>query len=122
MSANVSDFLLERLSQWGVKRIFGYPGDGINGILGGLGRHQDLFEFVQVRHEERGRDALARDVSEEEHELARVNRGLSGQHPPQHGEPVGPVHAPVVDVSDQGREILQGRSCPLAAHPHPPRA
>lgn len=52
MSAKVSDFLLERLSQWGVKRIFGYPGDGINGILGGLSRHQDLFEFVQVRHEE----------------------------------------------------------------------
>jgi len=52
MAKQVSDFLLERLSQWGVKRIFGYPGDGINGILGALGRHQDLFEFVQVRHEE----------------------------------------------------------------------
>ncbi len=52
MSKQVSDFLLERLSAWGVKRIFGYPGDGINGILGALGRHQDLFEFVQVRHEE----------------------------------------------------------------------
>ena len=52
MSTQVSDFLLERLSQWGVKRIFGYPGDGINGILGALGRHSDLFEFVQVRHEE----------------------------------------------------------------------
>ncbi len=48
----MSDFMLKRLSQWGVKRIFGYPGDGINGILGGLERHQDLFEFVQVRHEE----------------------------------------------------------------------
>jgi pyruvate dehydrogenase (quinone) len=52
MGDKVSDFLLKRLSQWGVKRIFGYPGDGINGILGGLERHQDLFEFVQVRHEE----------------------------------------------------------------------
>jgi pyruvate dehydrogenase (quinone) len=52
MADKVSDFLLERFSQWGVKRIFGYPGDGINGILGGLERHQDLFEFVQVRHEE----------------------------------------------------------------------
>lgn len=52
MSEKVSDFLLQRLSAWGVKRIFGYPGDGINGILGGLERHQDLFEFVQVRHEE----------------------------------------------------------------------
>lgn len=52
MSENVSDFLLKRLSAWGVTRIYGYPGDGINGILGGLERHQDLFEFVQVRHEE----------------------------------------------------------------------
>ncbi|HEX3643620.1 MAG TPA: thiamine pyrophosphate-requiring protein, partial [Ktedonobacteraceae bacterium] len=34
------------------KRIYGYPGDGINGILGGLERNQELFEFIQVRHEE----------------------------------------------------------------------
>lgn len=52
MSAKVSDFMLERLSQWGVKRIFGYPGDGILGIMGALRRHPDLFDFVQVRHEE----------------------------------------------------------------------
>ena len=52
MGDTVSDFLLKRLSQWGIKRIYGYPGDGINGILGSLERHQDLFEFVQVRHEE----------------------------------------------------------------------
>jgi pyruvate dehydrogenase (quinone) len=48
----VSDFLLQRLSAWGVKRIYGYPGDGINGILGGLERNPELFEFIQVRHEE----------------------------------------------------------------------
>ena len=52
MGDKVSDFLLKRLSQWGIKRIFGFPGDGILGILGALDRHQDLFEFVQVRHEE----------------------------------------------------------------------
>jgi pyruvate dehydrogenase (quinone) len=52
MSKFVSDFLLERMAQWDVKRIYGYPGDGINGILGALERHQDLFHFVQVRHEE----------------------------------------------------------------------
>lgn len=52
MGDKVSDFLLKRLSAWGVKRIFGYPGDGINGILGGLERQLHLFEFVQVRHEE----------------------------------------------------------------------
>ncbi len=48
----VSDFLLQRLSAWGVRRIFGYPGDGILGIMGALGRRPDLFQFVQVRHEE----------------------------------------------------------------------
>src|SRR3954454_4577082 len=52
MADTVSDFLVKRLSQWGVRRIFGYPGDGINGIIGGLARHDALIEFVQVRHEE----------------------------------------------------------------------
>jgi pyruvate dehydrogenase (quinone) len=52
MAKMVSDYTLERIKQWGVNRIYGYPGDGINGILGALERHQDLFQFVQVRHEE----------------------------------------------------------------------
>ena len=52
MSATVSDHLIERLTEWGVKRIFGYPGDGINGIMGALGRAGDQIEYVQVRHEE----------------------------------------------------------------------
>src|SRR5437763_17209664 len=52
MSDTVSDYMLKRLSAWGIKRIFGYPGDGILGIMGALERHQDLFDFVQVRHEE----------------------------------------------------------------------
>ena len=47
----VSDYLLERLSAWGVRRIFGYPGDGINGIMGAFGR-QEAVQFIQVRHEE----------------------------------------------------------------------
>ncbi|WP_426757438.1 thiamine pyrophosphate-requiring protein [Myxococcus sp. Y35] len=51
MSATVSDYLLHRLSQWGVRRIYGYPGDGINGVLGALGRTTE-FRFVQTRHEE----------------------------------------------------------------------
>jgi pyruvate dehydrogenase (quinone) len=52
MSATTSDFLIERLGQWGVRRIYGYPGDGINGILGALDRAGDAIDFVQVRHEE----------------------------------------------------------------------
>ncbi len=52
MSANVADFLIDRLSQWGVKRIYGYPGDGIHGLLAALGRAEYKMEFVQARHEE----------------------------------------------------------------------
>jgi len=42
---NVGDFLVERLSEWGIERIYGYPGDGINGIMGALARHGGL-DFV----------------------------------------------------------------------------
>src|SRR5437764_4310727 len=52
MAKTVSDFFWERLSAWGVKRIFGFPGDGINGLMGALDRARDRFDFVQVRHEE----------------------------------------------------------------------
>jgi pyruvate dehydrogenase (quinone) len=54
MSDTVGDYLLERLSIWGIKRIYGYPGDGINGILGAFGRSSNgqRPEFIQVRHEE----------------------------------------------------------------------
>jgi pyruvate dehydrogenase (quinone) len=52
MSQTAADFLVGRLRQWGVRRIFGYPGDGINGILGALNRAGDDPELVQVRHEE----------------------------------------------------------------------
>ncbi|MCM8736857.1 thiamine pyrophosphate-requiring protein [Azospirillum sp. A1-3] len=52
MAANVSDFFWQRLSEWGVKRVFGYPGDGINGLVGALARTGDQFDFVQARHEE----------------------------------------------------------------------
>ena len=51
MAETVGDFLLKRLQQWGIKRVFGYPGDGINGIVSALGRTEAI-EFVQVRHEE----------------------------------------------------------------------
>src|ERR671937_1008882 len=52
MSKTVSDFMLERLSEWGVRRVYGYPGDGINATLGALDRHDETIRFVQARHEE----------------------------------------------------------------------
>ena len=51
MAQTVGEFLLRRLLSWGCKRIYGYPGDGINGIVGALHRVKEL-QFVQVRHEE----------------------------------------------------------------------
>ena len=53
----VGDFLIERLAAWGVRRIYGYPGDGINGIIAAIDRFQKKHEdggidLIQVRHEE----------------------------------------------------------------------
>ena len=52
MAMLTADFLLERVYENGVRRIYGYPGDGINAIVGALERLSDKIEFVQVRHEE----------------------------------------------------------------------
>ena len=52
MSRIASEDLIERLADWGVDTIFGLPGDGINGIMEGLRRHQDRLRFVLVHHEE----------------------------------------------------------------------
>ncbi|MDA0424207.1 thiamine pyrophosphate-requiring protein [Stutzerimonas frequens] len=52
MAMTVGDFLVERLYQWGVRRIYGYPGDGINGVFGALNRANEKIRFIQARHEE----------------------------------------------------------------------
>ncbi len=52
MSQNVADFVLARLRQWGVRQVFGYPGDGINGLLAAWERAGDEPRFIQARHEE----------------------------------------------------------------------
>jgi pyruvate dehydrogenase (quinone) len=52
MSQKVADYVVDRLRQWDVRRIYGYPGDGINGLLGALARAGKAIRFVQTRHEE----------------------------------------------------------------------
>ena len=52
MSQTVGDFVVERLHAWGVRKIFGYPGDGINGVIEALNRADGKIELIQVRHEE----------------------------------------------------------------------
>ncbi len=52
MAGTVSDYILERLTEWDISRIYGYPGDGINGLMGAMDRAEERFEFVRVSHEE----------------------------------------------------------------------
>lgn len=52
MAQSVSDFIWSRLHEWGVRRVYGYPGDGIGGLMAALHRREGDIEFVQVRHEE----------------------------------------------------------------------
>jgi pyruvate dehydrogenase (quinone) len=52
MADTVADVLLARLREWGVGQVFGYPGDGINGLLAAWGRAGNDPQFVQARHEE----------------------------------------------------------------------
>src|SRR5919202_398067 len=52
MSQTVASYMLSRLTEWGVKRVFGYPGDGINGLMGAWHEHEDELDFIQCRHEE----------------------------------------------------------------------
>ena len=52
MKKTISDFLIQCLYDWDIRRIYGFPGDGINGIMGALARAQDKIRFIQARHEE----------------------------------------------------------------------
>src|SRR5437016_1449295 len=52
MARTAADVLADRLIDWGVRVVFGLPGDGINGIMEALRTRQDAVTFIQVRHEE----------------------------------------------------------------------
>jgi pyruvate dehydrogenase (quinone) len=52
MAETVGAHILQRLHEHGISRVYGYPGDGINGILGGFHEHGDRVEFIQAAHEE----------------------------------------------------------------------
>jgi pyruvate dehydrogenase (quinone) len=51
-TTTVADYLLNRLREWGVDKVFAFPGDGINGILAAWGRADNFPRFIQSRHEE----------------------------------------------------------------------
>jgi pyruvate dehydrogenase (quinone) len=49
---DTAQFILKRLTEWGIRRVYGYPGDGINGLMGAFHEVGDELEFIQTRHEE----------------------------------------------------------------------
>ena len=49
---DTAEFILNRLTEWGINRVYGYPGDGINSLLGAFHEVGDRLEFIQCRHEE----------------------------------------------------------------------
>src|SRR5690349_15521375 len=51
---DTAQFILNRLTEWGIKRVYGYPGDGIIGLLAAFRRVGDKREFPRVGHEEIG--------------------------------------------------------------------
>lgn len=73
MAASVGDFLLKRLAEWGLRRIVGYPGDGLNDILGAFGRFGPGLDFVQARHAE-----LAAAILDAGRKVALLAGGLRG--------------------------------------------
>jgi pyruvate dehydrogenase (quinone) len=52
MSMNVSDFVWHRVQEWGIRRVYGYPGDGVGGLDVALEKVKDSLQYIQVRHEE----------------------------------------------------------------------
>ena len=52
MSQNVAEFVWKRLSEWGLSRVYGYPGDGVGGLDVALEKAKDFMDYIQVRHEE----------------------------------------------------------------------
>jgi hypothetical protein len=71
---NTAQFVLNRLTEWGIGRVYGYPGDGINGLLGAFHEVGDKLEFIQTRHEA-GRVRRSRQLAAGA-EIAALGAGL----------------------------------------------
>ncbi len=62
MSQNGADELVDVLTDWGVKHVYGLPGDSIDTTVDGLRKQQDKIKFIQIRHEEVGALAAAAEA------------------------------------------------------------
>lgn len=106
----VADFVVERLYAWGVRRIYGYPGDGINGVIDALQRAKNI-EFIQVRHEEMAAFmAVAHTKFTGELEVCLSTGGPGATHLIT-GLYDGKLdHAPVLAICGQAEATVRGAS------------
>ena len=118
MADLVADFVLRRLREWGVHRIYGYPGDGINGFLGALDRAEGDPELVQTRHEETAAFmACGHAKFTEEVGVCLATSGPGAIHLLNGLYDAKLDHAPVVAMVGQQKRVCARRRVPAGGRP-----
>ena len=118
MAELVVDFVLDRLREWGVQRVYGYPGDGINGFLGAFDRADGEPEFIQTRHEE-----MAAFMACGPREVHRRDRRLHRDLGPGRVHLLNGLydakldHQPVLAIVGQQKQIVARRELPAGGRP-----
>src|SRR6201992_3560316 len=111
MAETVADFLLKRLREWGIKQVFGYPGDGINGLLAAWGRADNDPQFVQARHEEMAAfEAVGYAKFSGEVAVCAATSGPGAIHLPNGLYDAKLDHVPVVAIVGQTSRSAMGGS------------
>src|SRR5438128_6593000 len=107
---NTADFFVQRLKDWGVKRIFGYSGDGINGVIGAIQRDGTI-DFIQPRHEEMGAFmAVAHAKFTGELGVCLATGGPGATHLITGLYDAKADHMPVLAICGQGPTTVRGAS------------
>ena len=118
MSQTVGAYLLQRLHENGIERVYGYPGDGINGIIGGFHEHGDDVEFVQVRHEEIAAFAASAHAKfTGEVGVCMATSGPGAIHLLNGLYDAKLDHQPVVAIIGQQKTLLARRQLPAGGRP-----
>ena len=121
MSDTVADVLLARLLDWGVGQVFGFPGDGINGLLAAWGRAGDKPQFVQARHEEMAAfEAVGVAKFSGGFGVCVATSGPGAVHLLNGLYDAKLDHVPVVAIVGQTEAIRDGRLLPAGSRPDQP--
>lgn len=115
----VADFVLARLREWGIHRIYGYPQDGINAFLGALDRTDAGPEFIQARHEGMAA-AMASGHTKFTGELGCCVRRRHGSAPPRDQAGTGRAQRPALRyLGSPHVDARRSRSCQAQPVPAP---